>query len=167
MGTRSNRVSWHRQLRGLVLLLVTIAPLLAAAILGVLGRPIRHWLAEELGQRHILQGWWTIFFPAMAIVLAMLALTVIYRVARPGRGTNAERSARRDGGDFIVVAGERAIWVLCAPGAVQRCVRRACGGDRIDGVDATLRGDHISGCGVECRTGGGQARNADLAEQDG
>src|SRR5277367_4663834 len=75
---------WHRQIRGLVLLLVTIAPLLAAAILGVLGRPIRRWLAEELGPEHILRGWWTIFFPAAAIVLAMAALTVIYRVARPG-----------------------------------------------------------------------------------
>jgi membrane protein len=74
----------HRQLRGLALLLVTIAPLLAAAILGVLGRPIRRWLALELGPRHILQGWWTIFFPVAAIILAMLALTVIYRVARPG-----------------------------------------------------------------------------------
>ncbi|MGB8459847.1 MAG: YihY/virulence factor BrkB family protein [Candidatus Acidiferrum sp.] len=77
----------HRQLRGLVLLLVTIAPLLAAAILGVLGRPLRHWLAEELGTHHPLQGWWAIFFPAAAIVLAMLALTVIYRVARPGEET--------------------------------------------------------------------------------
>jgi membrane protein len=74
----------HRQIRGLALLLVTIAPLLAAAILGVLGRPIRHWLSEELGTPHILQGWWTFFFPAVAIVLALLALTVIYRVARPG-----------------------------------------------------------------------------------
>ena len=52
----------HRQLRGLVLLLVTIAPLLAAAILEYLGRPIRRWLAEELGPQHILRGWWTIFF---------------------------------------------------------------------------------------------------------
>ncbi len=74
----------HRQLRGLALLLVTIAPLLAAAILGVLGRPIRHWLSQELGTPHALQGWWTFFFPVAAIVLAMLALTVIYRVARPG-----------------------------------------------------------------------------------
>src|SRR5277367_2897733 len=39
----------RRQLRGLALLLVTIAPLLAAAILGVLGRPIRHWLSLEFG----------------------------------------------------------------------------------------------------------------------
>src|SRR5271165_4382499 len=58
----------HRQIRGLVLLLVTIAPLLAAAILGVLGRPIRHWLALEFGAPHVLQGWWTFFFPAVAIV---------------------------------------------------------------------------------------------------
>jgi membrane protein len=74
----------HRQLRGLALLLVTIAPLLAAAILGVLGRPIRRWLAHEMGTHHPLQGWWGFFFPVAAIVLAMLALTVIYYVARPG-----------------------------------------------------------------------------------
>ena len=80
----------HRQLRGLALLLVTIAPLLAAAILGILGRPLRRWLGHELGTPHPLQGWWTFFFPAGAIILSMMALTVIYRVARPG-----ERSLRK------------------------------------------------------------------------
>jgi YihY family inner membrane protein len=74
---------WQRQLRGLALLLVTIAPLLAAAILGVLGRPIRHWVTGKFGPHHPLQGWWPVFFPAVAIVLALAALTVIYRVARP------------------------------------------------------------------------------------
>ncbi len=74
----------HRQIRGLALLLVTIAPLLAAAILGVLGRPLRQWISREFGTRHLLQGWWTFFFPMVAILLALLALTVIYRVARPG-----------------------------------------------------------------------------------
>ena len=73
----------HRQLRGLALLLLTIAPLLAAAILGILGRPLRHWLSRELGTHHPLLGWWGVFFPAVAIVLAMASLTVIYRVARP------------------------------------------------------------------------------------
>jgi len=78
----------HRQLRGLALLLVTIAPMLTAAILGVLGKPLRHWLAHELGKHNIvLQGWWNIFFPAAAMVLAWLALTVIYRVARPREGS--------------------------------------------------------------------------------
>ena len=73
----------HRQVRGLMLLLVTIAPLLGAAILGVLGKPLRRWIAHEVGKHTILQGWWNLFFPAAAMVLAMLALTVIYRVARP------------------------------------------------------------------------------------
>ena len=73
----------NRQVRGLMLLLVTIAPLLGAAILGILGRPLRRWIAHEIGKHNILQGWWNFFFPAAAMVLAMMALTVIYRVARP------------------------------------------------------------------------------------
>jgi len=73
----------QRQIRGLMLLLVTIAPLLGATILGVLGKPLRRWIAHEVGKHTILQGWWNFFFPAAAMVLAMLALTVIYRVARP------------------------------------------------------------------------------------
>jgi membrane protein len=73
----------HRQIRGLMLLLVTIAPLLGAAVLGVMGKPLRQWIAHEVGKHAMLQGWWNIFFPAVAILLAMTALTVIYRVARP------------------------------------------------------------------------------------
>jgi membrane protein len=73
----------HRQLRGLLLLLITIAPLLGAAVLGILGKPLRHWIAREVGKHSILQGWWNIFFPVAAMVLGMLSLTVIYRVARP------------------------------------------------------------------------------------
>jgi len=73
----------HRQVRGLMLLLVTIAPLLGAAILGVLGKPLRRWIAHEAGKHAILHGWWNFFFPAAAVVLAMMSLTVIYRVARP------------------------------------------------------------------------------------
>lgn len=73
----------HRQLRGLMLLLITIAPLLSAAILGVLGRPLRRWLIREFGNRDEVHGWWTVFFPLAAMILGMMALTVIYRVARP------------------------------------------------------------------------------------
>jgi membrane protein len=73
----------HRQVRGLLLLLATIAPLLGAAILGVLGKPLRRWIAHEIGKHAILQGWWNVFFPAVAVVLALMAVTVIYRVARP------------------------------------------------------------------------------------
>ena len=62
---------------------VTIAPLLAAAILGVFGRPLRHWLATELGKSASIQTLWGFFFHGTAILLAMVSLTVIYRVARP------------------------------------------------------------------------------------
>jgi membrane protein len=73
----------QRQTRSLLLLLVTIAPLLAAAILGVFGRPLRHWFAGELNKSPSIQTLWGFFFHGTAIFLAMISLTVIYRVARP------------------------------------------------------------------------------------
>jgi membrane protein len=78
------KMGWiHRQLRGLLLLLITVAPLLAAGILGVFGRPLRHWLTGEFGKGAPVHGVWLVFFPLAAMLLAMLALTVIYWVARP------------------------------------------------------------------------------------
>jgi membrane protein len=75
---------FHRQWRGLVLLLVTIAPLLAASILGVFGRPIRLWISRELGgEAHPFHGLWPLFFPLAAMLLSLIALTFIYRYARP------------------------------------------------------------------------------------
>jgi membrane protein len=72
-----------RQLRAMALLILTIAPLLVAAILGVFGRPLRRWLGEELGKGPAMQAWWGVFFHGVAILLAMVAVTVIYRWARP------------------------------------------------------------------------------------
>lgn len=73
----------HRQLRGLLLLLITVTPILAAGILGVFGRPLRHWVTQEFGKNLPVHGMWLFFFPLIAMLLAMLALTVIYWVARP------------------------------------------------------------------------------------
>jgi membrane protein len=73
----------HRQARSVALLLVTIAPLLAAAILGVFGRPLRYWGAREFARSPSVQAFWGVFFHGAAIFLAMISLTVIYRVARP------------------------------------------------------------------------------------
>jgi len=74
---------FHRQFRGLLLLLITIAPILVAGILGVFGRPLRHWFAGIVGKHALVSGIWLVFFPLVAMILAMLALAVIYWVARP------------------------------------------------------------------------------------
>lgn len=73
----------QRQLRGLYLLLLTIVPLLAAAILGVFGKPLRQWAVHEFGQSGSVQIIWGVFFHGTAILLGTIALTIIYRVARP------------------------------------------------------------------------------------
>lgn len=82
-GDRDRPSFFRRQLRALLLLLMTIAPLLVAAILGVFGRPLRRWAASELGKGNSVQALWAFFFHATAILLAMIALTIIYRWARP------------------------------------------------------------------------------------
>jgi membrane protein len=74
---------WMRQLKSVLLLLITITPLLIAAFLSVFGRPIRRWVAYELGKNQTLEALWGVFFHGTAIFLATVALTIIYRVARP------------------------------------------------------------------------------------
>jgi membrane protein len=74
---------WQRQFRSVLLLLVTIAPLLVAAFLGVFGRPVRRWVAYELGKNQTIENLWGVFFHGTAIFLATVSLTIIYRVARP------------------------------------------------------------------------------------
>jgi membrane protein len=74
---------WMRQLKSVLLLLITITPLILAAFLGVFGRPIRRWFAYELGKNQTIEALWGVFFHGTAIFLATIGLTIIYRVARP------------------------------------------------------------------------------------
>jgi membrane protein len=82
-GDRRRARFFHRQLRGLGLLLVTIAPLLAAAILSVFARPLRAWLAYEFADYGSIRAFGAFLLHGIALILVMLSLTVIYRVARP------------------------------------------------------------------------------------
>jgi YihY family inner membrane protein len=86
-GDRERPAFFTRQLRALLLLILTIAPLLVAAILGVFGRPLREWLGSEFGKGASVQTWWAVFFHGVAILLAMIAVTIIYRWARPKEQT--------------------------------------------------------------------------------
>jgi membrane protein len=88
-GDRERPGFFARQLRALALLILTIAPLLVAAILGVFGRPLREWLGSEFGKGASVQTWWAVFFHGIALLLAMAAVTVIFRWARPRQQTLA------------------------------------------------------------------------------
>src|ERR1700685_4194600 len=71
-----------------------------------------------------------------------------------GGGTDGEPPAGGAGGDVAVVVCERAIRILCPPGAIQHRLWGAGGCDRVDGVDAAFGGDCISWGGVECGADG-------------
>lgn len=78
-----------RQFRGLLLLLLTIAPWLVGVMLSVFGTFTRDWAIHETQQHTIERGMerliWAVTLPAAAMILATLVLMVIYRVARPAK----------------------------------------------------------------------------------
>src|SRR6516165_8992105 len=53
-----------------------LGALLVSGILGVVGRPIRHWATREFGPSLPVHGMWLVVFPVAAMILAMAALTV-------------------------------------------------------------------------------------------
>jgi hypothetical protein len=61
------------------------------------------------------------------------------------------RFAWSDGSDDSVVEHQFAVWNLRSAHEVWTCLRRACCGDRIDGVDGVLCDDRLCGCGLERR----------------
>ena len=76
-----------RQLWALLLFCVSIVAWVLAVALSVFGRPLRQWMIPGTGQSILVRGFWTVMLPVLAMVLAMLVLTLVYRVARPGAST--------------------------------------------------------------------------------
>ncbi|HYA97548.1 MAG TPA: YihY/virulence factor BrkB family protein [Methylomirabilota bacterium] len=75
----------HQQVRGFLILLATMVPAFVAASLGVLGVPLRRWLAQDFGHPAFLRTTWAILFPLVGIVFGTIALTMLYWIARSGR----------------------------------------------------------------------------------
>jgi membrane protein len=75
---------WRRQLRALVLLLVTIIPMLSVVVLTVFGRQTRGWLMLETGSVYMTHQLELAFYAAVVFLLAMAVLMMIYRIGRPG-----------------------------------------------------------------------------------
>jgi membrane protein len=77
----------QRQLRGLLLFLVTIVVWLMAVALSAFGRPIRDWITPGFDESLLIRGLWYVVLPVLGMILAMLVLALIYRLARPGTTT--------------------------------------------------------------------------------
>jgi membrane protein len=71
-----------RQLRGLLLFAVSVIAWLVAVALSVFGGPVRQWMLRGFGRSTAVRGFWNFMLPILAMILAMVVLTLIYRVAR-------------------------------------------------------------------------------------
>lgn len=73
---------WRNQFRALILLIVTIGPLLAAIILTVFSRQLRAWMIVHFGLPRLFYGIWLVVYVGMALVFAVLVLSLLYHVGR-------------------------------------------------------------------------------------
>lgn len=76
-----------RQIRGLLLFLVTIVTWLVTAGLALFGGLLWQWMIPGFGRSPFLPGLWNVMLPVLAMILTMLILALIYRVAGPGAKT--------------------------------------------------------------------------------
>lgn len=76
---------WRNQFRALGLLCVTIGPWLLAVVLTVFGKQLRGWMIFRFGLPRLFNLLWLVVYAALALVVAMLILAVIYRVGPGGR----------------------------------------------------------------------------------
>lgn len=86
-GDHGTHSFFGRQIRGLLLFSLASAAWLVAVGLSVFGRPLRQWITPGFGKYPLIRGLWYVILPALAIILAMFVLALIYRVARPSTTT--------------------------------------------------------------------------------
>ncbi|HEV8385077.1 MAG TPA: YihY/virulence factor BrkB family protein [Candidatus Acidoferrales bacterium] len=73
---------WRQQWRAFLLLLITIVPLFSVIILTVFGGRFRDWMIYHFGLPRFFNGIWGFVYITLAVVLAMLVLTLLYRTGR-------------------------------------------------------------------------------------
>lgn len=75
---------WHNQARSFFVLLVTFAPLLVAIVFTVFGRELRTYMIIHFGLPMFFNGIWLIVYVGLALVSAILVLSLLYHVGRFG-----------------------------------------------------------------------------------
>lgn len=82
---KENRKFWQRQLLAMGMVLVTVVPWVLVTLLIMFGKQVRTWLLLELGGEFgpAIRTLWTAGYFAIAILTALLVLTVLYHVLIP------------------------------------------------------------------------------------
>ena len=75
---------WRDQVRAFLLLVVTVGPLLAAILLTVFGRELRSWIIFHFGLPNFFNGIWLVVYVGLALVSAVLVLSLLYHIGRFG-----------------------------------------------------------------------------------
>ncbi len=73
----------REQLRALLLISLTLGPWIGAVVLTVFGRQLREWMINRYGLPSVFNTIWGALFTALAFVLAMITLSLIYHFGRP------------------------------------------------------------------------------------
>jgi membrane protein len=74
-----------RHVRALLLLISTIVPSIFIVTLVVFGKQLRNWMLHTSSMPVFIRVVWVAAYVVACLVIAMIVLSVIYRVGRPGR----------------------------------------------------------------------------------
>jgi len=73
-----------RHIRALLLLIATIVPSIFIVTLVVFGRQVRNWMLHTSSMPVFIRLIWSAAYVVACLLIAMVVLSIIYRVGRPG-----------------------------------------------------------------------------------
>jgi membrane protein len=83
-GDRNPQSRAGRHIRALFLLMATIVPIIFIVNLVVFGKQLRNWMLHTSSMPVLIRIVWSTAYVIASLLIAMLVLSVIYRVGRPG-----------------------------------------------------------------------------------
>ena len=83
-GDRNPQSRAGRHIRALFLLMATIVPIIFIVNLVVFGKQLRNWMLHTSSMPVLIRIVWSTAYVIASLFIAMLVLSVIYRVGRPG-----------------------------------------------------------------------------------
>jgi membrane protein len=83
-GDRQRQDFAGRHARALLLLSATIGPSILIVNLVVFGKQVRNWMLHTSSMPVLIRLVWSVLYVSASLLIAMLVLSIIYRVGRPG-----------------------------------------------------------------------------------